>query len=47
MLRSGGEMKILLRFARAYASIFLRFGDEKKFLLKSELDVGVFASIFA
>ena len=41
MLRSGGEMKILLGFARAFASIFLRFDDEKKFLLKSELDVGV------
>ena len=47
MLRSGGEMKILLGFARACALIFLRSGDEKKFLLKSELDVGVFASIFA
>ena len=40
-------MKILLGFARACASIFLRSGDENKFLLKSELDVGVFASIFA
>ena len=47
MLRFGGEMKILLEFARAFALIFLRFGDEKKFLLKYELDVGVFALIFA
>ena len=47
MLRSGDEMKILLEFARAFASIFLRSGDEKKFLLKFELDVGVFALIFA
>ena len=46
MLRSGSEMKILLGFARAFASIFLRSGYEKKFLLKSELDVGIFASIF-
>ena len=47
MLRSSSEIKILLGFARAFASIFLRYSDEKKFLLKSELDVGVFASIFA
>ena len=47
MLRSGSEMKILLGFVRAFASIFLRSGDEKKFSLKSELDVGIFASIFA
>ena len=46
MLRSGGEMKILLGFARACASIFLRSSDQKKFLLKFELDVRVFASIF-
>ena len=46
MLRSGSEMKILLGFARAFASIFLRSDDEKKFSFKSELDVGVFASIF-
>ena len=47
MLRFGGEMMILLEFASAFASIFLRSDDEKKFLLKSELDVGVFALIFA
>ena len=46
MLRSDSEMKIFLGFVRAFASIFLRFGDEKKFSLKSELDVGVFALIF-
>ena len=46
MLRSSNEMKILLGFACVFASIFLRSGDEKKFSLKSELDVGVFASIF-
>ena len=45
-LATGSEMKILLEFVRAFASIFLRFGDEKKFSLKSELDVGVFALIF-
>ena len=39
-------MKIFLGFVHAFASIFLRFGDEKKFSLNSELDVGVFASIF-
>ena len=47
MLRSGGEMKILLGFTHAFASIFLRSSDEKKFSLKYELDVGVFALIFA
>ena len=46
MLRFDSEMKIFLGFVRAFASIFLRSGDEKKFSLKSELDVGVFASIF-
>ena len=46
MLRSDSEMKIFLGFVRAFASIFLRSGDEKRFSLKSELDVGVFASIF-
>ena len=46
MLRSDSEMKIFLGFVRAFASIFLRSGDEKKFSLKSELDVGVYASIF-
>ena len=40
-------MKILLGFAHAFASTFLRSGDEKKFSLKSELDVGIFALIFA
>ena len=45
-LATGSEMKILLKFARAFASIFLRFDDEKKFSLKFELDVGVFALIF-
>ena len=40
-------MMILLGFACAFGSIFLRSGDEKKFLLKSDLNVGVFASIFA
>ena len=47
MLRSGSEMKILLGFAHAFASIFLRSSNEKKFSLKSKLDVGVFALIFA
>ena len=47
MLRSGGKIKILLEFAPAFALIFLRSSNEKKFLLKSKLDVGVFASIFA
>ena len=41
------EMMILLGFTRAFASIFLRSDDEKKFLLKSDLNVGVFALIFA
>ena len=39
-------MKILLGFAHVFTSIFLRSGYEKKFLLKSELDMGVFALIF-
>ena len=39
-------MRILLGFARGFVSIFLRSSDDKKFSLKSELDVGVFASIF-
>ena len=47
MLRFSGKMMILLGFVRAFGSIFLRSDDEKKFLLKSDLNVGVFASIFA
>ena len=39
-------MKILLGFARAFASIFLRSNDEKKFSLKFELDVGGFCFDF-
>ena len=50
LLRSGGEMKILLR-SRLDVVLLLRFllrsGDEMKFSLKSGLDVVVFASIFA
>ena len=47
MLRSDSEMKIFLGFVRAFASIFLRSDNEKKFSLKSKLDVGVFALMFA
>ena len=46
MLRSGDKIKILLEFVPAFALIFLRSSDEREFLLKSKLDVGVFASIF-
>ena len=50
LLRSGGEMKILLRSMLDMVlllRILLRSGDDLKFLLKSGLDVVVFASIFA
>ena len=39
-------MKILLEFAPAFALIFLRSSNEKKFLLKSKLDVGGFCFDF-
>ena len=58
LLRSGGEMKILLDFSLdparcgAFASILLRSGidfcfDSCLILLKSGLDIVLFASIFA
>ena len=50
LLRSGGEMKILLRFGLDMVLLLrflLRSGNVMKFSLKSGLDVVVFASIFA